>query len=433
MRILTHAGFFIKTNKDTNELDRENISYVLTSTSHLLLKDERLSVIPYQQAQFDQIFLDPSHNLSQWFQNGESSTSPFAIAHGKPFFEYVEKEPKLNRVFNEFMASDARLVISTVIENCKAVFEGLKSLVDLGGGTGTVAKSVANAFPEINCTVLDLPHVVEGYEGSEYVSYVGGDMFKFIPPADVIFLESILHDWSDDYCIKILKKCKEAISSKENGGRLIIIDIVMDHNLDRKSYETQLFMHMLMMVGVNGKERSERMDLIDDVCHRTGDFNLCAASLRTDPHIRTADIKGLTCIMMEMCLDKAKGISSQIERIIKQATDRGFKECLEICLKASRVIFVSSNSIAKAIWEVSGWLVICVFKGGSPFSFTKSGPDSRSPGTMGGKKGRWLGDEGHHILGEAWVDIFHFSLVDKSLEYSVGYCVVYAKKRSFKE
>ncbi|PHT87762.1 Trans-resveratrol di-O-methyltransferase [Capsicum annuum] len=239
------------------------------------------------------------------------------------------------------MASDARLVISTVIENCKAVFEGLKSLVDLGGGTGTVAKSVANALPEINCTVLDLPHVVEGCEGSKYVSYVGGDMFRFIPPADVILLESILHDWSDDYCIKILKKCKEALSSKENGGRLIIIDIVMDHNPDRKSYETQLFMDMLMMVGVNEKERSEQewvklfsnADLIDDACHRTGDFNLCAASLRTDPHIRTADIKGLTCIMMEMCLDKAKGISSQIERIIKQATDRGFKECLEICLK----------------------------------------------------------------------------------------------------
>ncbi|KAM3319524.1 hypothetical protein P3S67_006724 [Capsicum chacoense] len=170
MRILTHTGFFIKTNKDTSELDRKNISYGLTSTSHLLLKDEPLSMIPYQQAQFDQIFLDPSHNLSQWFQNRESSTSPFAIAHGKPFFEYVEKEPKLNRVFNEFMASDARLVISTVIENCKGVFEGLKSLVDLGGGTGTVAKSVANAFPEINCTVLDLPHVVEGCEGSKNVS-----------------------------------------------------------------------------------------------------------------------------------------------------------------------------------------------------------------------------------------------------------------------
>ncbi|KAM3319523.1 hypothetical protein P3S67_006723 [Capsicum chacoense] len=83
-------------------------------------------------------------------------------------------------------------------------------------------------------------------------------MFKFIPPADVILLESILHDWSDDYCIKILKKCKEAIPSKENGGRLIIIDIVMDHNRDHKSYETQLFMDMLMMVGVDGKERSEQ-------------------------------------------------------------------------------------------------------------------------------------------------------------------------------
>ncbi|KAM3247441.1 hypothetical protein P3L10_009208 [Capsicum annuum] len=57
MRILTHAGFFIKTNKDTNELDRENIIYVLTSTSCLLLKDEPLSVIPYLQAQFDPILM----------------------------------------------------------------------------------------------------------------------------------------------------------------------------------------------------------------------------------------------------------------------------------------------------------------------------------------------------------------------------------------
>ncbi|KAF3649358.1 8-hydroxyquercetin 8-O-methyltransferase [Capsicum annuum] len=257
MRILTHAGFFIKTNKDINELDQENISYMLTSTSRLLLKDEPLSMIPYLQAQFDPILMGPWHYLSQWFQNGESSTT-FAIAHGKPFFEYLEKEPKLNRVFNESMASDARLVISIVIENCKGVFEGLKSLVDLGGGTGTVAKFIANAFPQINCTVLDLPHVVEGCEGSKNLIYVGGDMFKFIPPADVILLESILHDWSDDYCIKILKKCKEAIPSKENGGKLIVIEIVMDHNRDHKSYETQLFLDMLMMVGVNGKERSQQ-------------------------------------------------------------------------------------------------------------------------------------------------------------------------------
>ncbi|KAM3381536.1 hypothetical protein P3S68_007109 [Capsicum galapagoense] len=117
-----------------------------------------------------------------------------------------------------------------MIEHCKGVFEGLKSLVDVGGGTGTVAKVISNEFPELKCYVLDLPHVVEGLEGSNNLSYVEGDMFKSVPCVDAILLKWVLHDWGDEDCIKILKKCKEAIPSKENGGKVIIIETVMDQN-----------------------------------------------------------------------------------------------------------------------------------------------------------------------------------------------------------
>lgn len=41
-------------------------------------------------------------------------------------------------------------------------------------------------------------------------------------------MQWILHDWSDEDCVKILKRCKEAIPSKDNGGKVIIMDIVMD-------------------------------------------------------------------------------------------------------------------------------------------------------------------------------------------------------------
>ncbi|PHT26495.1 Trans-resveratrol di-O-methyltransferase [Capsicum baccatum] len=109
---------------------------------------------------------------------------------------------------------------------------------------------------------LHLPHVIEGLEESKKLSYVGGDMFMSIPSAYAILLKWILHDWNDEDCTRILKKCEEAIPSKENGGTLIIIDmVVMDHNLkkgDGKSYETQLFFDMLMMIATSGKERSER-------------------------------------------------------------------------------------------------------------------------------------------------------------------------------
>ena len=41
-------------------------------------------------------------------------------------------------------------------------------------------------------------------------------------------LQWILHDWSDENCVKILAKCKESIPSKEEGGKVIIIDMVVD-------------------------------------------------------------------------------------------------------------------------------------------------------------------------------------------------------------
>ncbi|PHT53535.1 8-hydroxyquercetin 8-O-methyltransferase [Capsicum baccatum] len=252
MRILIHAGFFIQ----------EDEGYLLTPTSRLLLKDEPLSLAPLVQMELDPNLMDPWHSLSKWLKNGDDSSTPYATTHGMPIFEYAGNEPWLNHLFNEAMASDARLVMSVLTKSGKGVFKGLKSLVDVGGGTGTVARAIADAFPQINCTVLDLPHVIEGLEGCKNLSFVGGDMFKSIPSADAILIKWVLHNWSDEECIKILNKCKEAIPSKENGGKVIIIDMVlMDQNLrtrDDKSYETQLFFDMLMMVAVSGKQRSQQ-------------------------------------------------------------------------------------------------------------------------------------------------------------------------------
>jgi len=111
------------------------------------------------------------------------------MANGKLLWEYAGSDPRFNILFNDAMASDAQLVTSVVIEKCKGVFMGLESLVDVGGGTGTMAKAIAKSFPELECSVYDLPHVVSGLEGSENLKYVGGDMFEAIPPADAILLK----------------------------------------------------------------------------------------------------------------------------------------------------------------------------------------------------------------------------------------------------
>ncbi|XP_028085948.1 probable O-methyltransferase 3 [Camellia sinensis] len=152
MRILVHSGFFIKEKLSKNAKEEQD-GYLLTPASRLLLKDEPLSVTPFLLAMLDPILTKLWHRVSEWFQNGDPT--PFDTAHGRTLWEYGRHEPRLNHFLNEAMASDARLVTKVLVKDCKGVFEGLHSLVDVGGSTGTVAKAIADAFPNLKCTVLD--------------------------------------------------------------------------------------------------------------------------------------------------------------------------------------------------------------------------------------------------------------------------------------
>ncbi|KAE8671855.1 Trans-resveratrol di-O-methyltransferase [Hibiscus syriacus] len=256
MRILVHSGFFAKQKLGDGDGSDED-GYVLTSASRLLLKDNTLSATPLLKSMLDPILMQPWHFLGTWFQTDDRT--PFVTAHGEMLWDYCSHDPHVNNSFNQGMASDARLVARILIDKYKEAFEGLNSLVDVAGGTGTLGKTIADAFPHLKCTVFDLPHVVAGLQDSGNVKYVGGDIFEHVPSADAVLLKWILHDWSDDECVKILRRCKEAISS---GGKVMIIDMVVMKNKKVNEQgldllETQLFIDMLMMVLMTGKERHE--------------------------------------------------------------------------------------------------------------------------------------------------------------------------------
>nr|QAX90932.1 caffeic acid O-methyltransferase [Catalpa bungei]QAX90946.1 caffeic acid O-methyltransferase [Catalpa bungei] len=256
MRLLVHSNFFIEVNISDNNPKE---GYWLTPASRLLLKDEPLSIIPFLQVIADPIMIEPWHYLSKWLVNDHHQT-PFEMAHGRTFWEQAERVPRLNHLFNEAMASDAGLVNLVVLRNSKQLFGGFESLVDVGGGTGATAGAISEAFPEMKCTVLDLPHVVAGLKGNKNLSFLGGDMFQAIPHADMVLLKWVLHDWNDEDSVRILKKCKDAISSSKNkGGKVMIIDMILNnHGGGIKAMEDQLFYDMAMMAYLNGKERTEK-------------------------------------------------------------------------------------------------------------------------------------------------------------------------------
>ena len=69
-----------------------------------------------------------------------------------------------------------------------------------------------------------------------------------------------MHAYSDEDSVKVLKKCREAISSKEEGEVIVIDMVIGKKNEKHEMTEAKLFFDMLMMVLVNGRERERERE-----------------------------------------------------------------------------------------------------------------------------------------------------------------------------
>ncbi|KAM0071768.1 putative O-methyltransferase domain, S-adenosyl-L-methionine-dependent methyltransferase [Helianthus debilis subsp. tardiflorus] len=244
MRLLSYSNFFSVTKLP----DQDDEGYVLTAASKLLLNntgENQQNLLPFASLVLDPVLMTPWQFLGKSF-NGNKSTV-FETAHGIPFWEFANKNPRFNRLFNDVMASDSQMM-SLVVKDCGEIFEGVESLDDVGGGAGLMDKILLEAFPRMTCTVLDLPHVVAGLTETRNLKYVGGDMFSFIPSADAIFFK----------VLNILKLCREAIRFAGDKGKVIIIDIVVDAKHERHEItETKMVFDVVMMVLFAGRERTK--------------------------------------------------------------------------------------------------------------------------------------------------------------------------------
>ncbi|XP_078161405.1 trans-resveratrol di-O-methyltransferase-like [Carex rostrata] len=260
MRILSHFGLI---HEQTCPSEGSEIMYDLTPTSLLLTnKEGPLNLLPFILFQLDvlkDIMLKAYLCMGDWFkQEDKDKQTPFEMAHNCSFWAMTGHNSKLNEMFNNAMISSCSIFTDVIIKSGGNIFMGIESLVDVGGGPGTLAKSIAMHYPHVKCTVLDLPHVVQGFQNDDIVKFVSGDMFNFIPPADAVLLKWILHCWDDEDCIKILKLCKEAISSTETGGKVIIMEAVVGYTSANVSEEPLLLFDMVMLTSTTGVERDEQ-------------------------------------------------------------------------------------------------------------------------------------------------------------------------------
>ncbi|XP_073127618.1 caffeic acid 3-O-methyltransferase 2-like [Henckelia pumila] len=213
--------------------------------------DDGVSLAPLLIMNLDRILLETRNHLKDAILEGGNA---FENAHKMSAFEYLAEDPTFNKVFNTGMSNNSTILMKKVVETYDG-FNGLKTLVDVGGGTGASLHMILSKYPTIMTINFDLPHVILNAPSYAGVENIAGDMFVSVPKADAIFMKWILHDWSDEHCLKILKRCYEALP---NNGKVIVLENIIPETPSEGlicSFQLDL---ALLTFNLGGKERTEK-------------------------------------------------------------------------------------------------------------------------------------------------------------------------------
>ena len=76
---------------------------------------------------------------------------------GAPAFDYYAQHPKEGEHFGRAMANVSGFASSAVLEAYD--FGGIRTILDVGGGNGSMAIAVLSRYPEMRGIVADLPYM----------------------------------------------------------------------------------------------------------------------------------------------------------------------------------------------------------------------------------------------------------------------------------
>lgn len=188
----------------------------------------------------------------------KTSEVPFLKAHGMPIFAYLDKHPKDLEVFGQSMSSLSQIENPAVAAAYR--FTGIRTVVDVGGGHGSLLATILKTNPKLRGVLFDQGPVIARAENDKHVTARGiaercrlesGSFFEAVPRGcDAYIMKYILHDWSDEECIKILENCRTAMN--ESGKVLVVDHVIAEGN--RPSWGKLLDIQMLI---IGGRERTK--------------------------------------------------------------------------------------------------------------------------------------------------------------------------------
>ena len=178
---------------------------------------------------------------------------------GMSFFEFLDRHADKATTFNAGMAAYTRSAAPGLV--AAHDFARFDTVVDIGGGNGTLLAEVLRAEPHVTGVVFDTatalaeaPRVLAEAGVADRCQTVAGDFFAAVPEGgDAYVLKSVLHDWDDERALAILANCRAAMGPD---ARLLVIERLLP-DLVTPDVLAWLLGDVEMMILPGGIERTE--------------------------------------------------------------------------------------------------------------------------------------------------------------------------------
>ncbi|MSO20130.1 MAG: hydroxyneurosporene methyltransferase [Acidobacteria bacterium] len=273
LRALASIGLLEERPKDkpTDKKDKDETEFFLNAEGLLLCKGHPANLRDVALLQDSPEHTAIWNYLPEMVREGWQNA--FRREFGGTAFAYADGNPAYSRVFDAAMASySAQQTTAAVAALGDFDFTSIQSICDIGGGRGTLLRGLLReklrVQPHLRGTVLERPAVIAqagpsnpteprepgDVDLNQRCTFIAGDMFAGVPPADLYLLKLILHDWDDAQCVQILGNVRRAaLEYGRTSARLLIFEYVIPG--PEVAHFSKLY-DIHMMCWGDGQERS---------------------------------------------------------------------------------------------------------------------------------------------------------------------------------
>jgi ubiquinone/menaquinone biosynthesis C-methylase UbiE len=234
--------------------------FVLTDVGAALRSDVPGSIKSWILLEGSDFLQDAWSKLTNTILTGHVA---FNEAHGISFYQYIERHPDVAAVFHSMMSEATALIADAVIEAYE--FLGAPTIVDVGGGVGTLLLRILQSVPAAKGILFDVPAAMPTAKANitqsgcaSRCSFVGGDFFASVPEnGDVYLMSRVIMDYDDTSAAHLLRQCRNAMAP---GGKVLVLQQLLqrDRTSDWGARFESLMSDVNMLVLKTGRERTEQ-------------------------------------------------------------------------------------------------------------------------------------------------------------------------------